>query len=112
MNKSNSLLGGTAAQGVVTPGYANTQSVPVVERKPELIRAFGEYENLLEHVVFNINQLEERLAPYCSRREEKNEASPCTAPFTSGAAASLANTNNALGNQIRRLEYILSILEL
>lgn len=112
MNKSNSLLGGTAAQGVVNPGYVNTQSVPVVERKPELIRAFGEYENLLESLAFNINHLEDRLAQYCGLREEKNEASPCSAHFTSGAAARLANTNDALSNQIRRLEVLLSILEI
>lgn len=102
MNHSNLHLGGTAIPSPVIS----------LDRKPELIRAFGEYENLLESLAFNINQLEDRLAPYCSLREEKNEASPCSAPFTSGAAARLANTNDALSNQIRRLEALLNILEL
>lgn len=110
MNHSNISLGGTAIPS--SAGFQMPSPVPSLERKPELIRAFGEYENLLDRLAFNINQLEDRLAQYCSLREEKNEASPCSAPYTSGAAARLANTNDALSHQIRRLEALLPILEL
>lgn len=81
------------------------------ERKPELIRALEDYDNLLERLAFNINHLDDRLSAYCSPCPEKDTVS---APpnYSSKAAARLSNNNKTLCYQLRLLEDILSTLEI
>ncbi len=115
MNHSNISTGGTAGPSTSSVGYAKVQSAQgaqIAERKPELIRVFDEYACLLERLAYNINQLEERLSMYCGLNQENDSAGPCPPPFTSGAASLLSNNNDTLTGQIRRLEVLLSTLEL
>lgn len=112
MNHSNIPLGRPAAQGLTGSGCTEDQSTTKVEQKPELVRAFGEYAALIERLTFNLNHLEDRLSMYCSPDVEKGSACPCMPPYSSGAASHMANMNDSLNGLIRRLEALLSTLEI